>query len=242
MSIDKVSEITECFMAIADEKQAKNLSRFFKTAPGEYGFGDKFLGIRVPQTRAIVKAIAKDISEDEANGLIRSEWHEVRLAGFLSLAELYRRACRQKDEARQKAITDIYLNSIPFGNNWDLVDIICPNILGHRMLMHPEERHILYDLAESAGLWENRVSIVSTLAMIRKGQFEDTINLAIIHIKHPHDLMHKATGWMLREIGKRDEETLLHFLDRYATSLHRTALRYSLEKLSPQLRQHYMKL
>lgn len=239
---DIASEVLDCLMAKADERQAANLSRFFKTSPGQYGHGDKFLGIRVPETRAIVKEAKKGMTLTAAIELIHSEWHEVRLAGFLSLIELYRKAKKQKDEDAQKSIVDTYIELIPYGNNWDLVDLVSQYILGDRLLTHPDERGILYRLAASSNLWENRVSIVATFAMIRACSFDDTLRLAEIHMHHPHDLMHKATGWMLREIGKRDESVLIAFLDRYATSLPRTALRYSLEKLKPCLRHHYMTL
>lgn len=239
---DIASEVLDCLMAKADERQAANLSRFFKTSPGQYGHGDRFLGIRVPETRAIVKEAKKDMTLTAAIKLIHSEWHEVRLAGFLLLIELYRKAKKQKNEDEQKSIVDTYIELIPYGNNWDLVDLVSQYILGDRLLTHPDERRILYRLAASSNLWENRVSIVATFAMIRACSFDDTLRLAEIHMHHPHDLMHKATGWMLREIGKRDESVLIAFLDRYATSLPRTALRYSLEKFKPCLRHHYMTL
>lgn len=240
--MSNVENIISCMTAMADKKQAIQLSRFFKTAPEQYGHGDKFLGLRVPQTRAVVKAIKNDISLADAAELTRSEWHEVRLAGFLLTIELYRKAKRQKDEAGRKTVIDTYLALLDRGNNWDLVDLVCPQLLGDWLTDHPTDRAILRHLAKSDNLWANRVSIVSTLALIRLGHFDDVKQLAVIHLAHPHDLMHKAVGWMLREMGKRDESELLAFLDHYATRLPRTALRYALEKLSPELRSYYMAL
>ena len=149
---DIASEVLDCLMAKADERQAANLSRFFKTSPGQYGHGDRFLGIRVPETRAIVKEAKKGMTLTAAIELIHSEWHEVRLAGFLSLIELYRKAKKQKDEDAQKSIVDTYIELIPYGNNWDLVDLVSQYILGDRLLTHPDERGILYRLAESSNL------------------------------------------------------------------------------------------
>lgn len=242
MTTDIVSDITATFLSLADEKQAAILQRFFKTAPGQYGYGDKFLGLRVPQTRAIVKEARRLVTVEDACRLVRSEWHEIRLAGFLLLIELYRKAVKAKDSDEQKRIVDTYVSLIPYGNNWDLVDLVSQYILGDWLRERPDERATLYRLASSSNLWENRVSVVATLALIRDRQFDDTLRLAELHIAHPHDLMHKAVGWMLREVGKRDESVLTAFLDTHAASLPRTALRYSLERLPAAKRKHYMEL
>lgn len=228
----KSSYILQHLLALADEGQAKNLSRFFKTGPGDYGFGDKFLGIRVPQTRGVVKEVKGDVELADAVELTASEWHEVRLAGFLLIIELYLRAKRQGDEAQCRLTVETYTGLIPRGNNWDLVDLVCPYILGDYLTDHPTERNTLYQLAQSPNLWENRAAIVSTLALIRRGCFADTKRLAIILMPHPHDLIHKATGWMLREMGKRNEQELISFLDQHAAKLPRTALRYATERLN----------
>ena len=237
---DIASEVLDCLMAKADERQAANLSRFFKTSPGQYGHGDRFLGIRVPETRAIVKEAKKGMTLTAAIELIHSEWHEVRLAGFLSLIELYRKAKKQKDEDAQKSIVDTYIELIPYGNNWDLVDLVSQYILGDRLLTHPDERGILYRLAESSNLWENRVSIVATFAMIRACSFDDTLRLAEIHMHHPHDLMHKAVGWILRETGKKNEQVLTDYLLPRYKQMPRTMLRYAIERFEEPKRKAFL--
>lgn len=239
---EKASEILECLMAMGDEVQARQLQRFFKTAPGQYGHGDKFIGLCVPQTKLVVKEAKVDVEIADAVALVHSEWHEARFAGFLLMTELYKRVRKRKDESAQREIIDTYVSLIPRGNNWDLVDCVCPHLLGEWLVDHPDERKILYELAASDNLWAKRVSLVTNWMLVRHNQFEDLKKLAVIHINHPHDLIHKALGWMLREMGKRDETELTDFLDQYATQLHRTALRYSLEKLSADKKQYYMKL
>lgn len=230
--------------AMRDEAQARHLMRFFKCAPGEYGDGDRFLGIRVPVTRAAVKYWKRDVCLEDCMHLVASQWHEIRLAGFLLMIELYRAAKKKKDEAAMRHITDAYLGVIERGNNWDLVDLVCQYILGDRLVTHPEERGVLDELAAMDGrLWHQRVAIVSTFALIRAGEFADTLRIAETLLHHPHDLIHKATGWMLREVGKRGGLTDLKcFLDRHATAMPRTMLRYAIERLPERDRQYYLKM
>ena len=236
-------EIIQRFLSLSDAKEAEHLTRFFKTGEGEYGFGDKFLGIRVPATRNIVKEYKDSISIDTCVILIKSIWHEIRLAGFLSLIELYRKAKKQKDLISAQQIVNVYINHIPYGNNWDLVDLVCQYILGDWLVGHQYERNILDKFAGmDQSLWHQRVAIVSTFALIRSGEYSDTIRISKKLLSHNHDLIHKATGWMLREMGKRGGYSeLISFLDEYATTMPRTALRYAIERLPENLRQHYLK-
>ncbi|MDE6378836.1 MAG: DNA alkylation repair protein [Muribaculaceae bacterium] len=240
---EKAKEIEEAMIQMGDEKQAAHLMRFFKCAPGEYGYGDRFLGIKVPQTRAIVKECRNLVGIEDAVGLIKSDWHEVRLAGFLFLIELYKKAIKAKDKQTVDKIVNVYIDHIPFGNNWDLVDLVAPKILGEYLVDHPEKRKILDDFSKmSDSLWHQRVAIVATWTLICKGIYEDVTRISKKYLNHSHDLIHKASGWMLREMGKRGgEKELRDFLDSYATSMPRTMLRYSIERFPEQERQYYLK-
>lgn len=237
-------EINSRMLALADTAQARHLARFFKCGEGEYGFGDRFLGIKVPVTRSIVKECRNTaVGIDDCRRLITSEWHEVRLAGFLLLIELYRKAVKQKDASGIREIVDAYIELIPYGNNWDLVDLVCPSMLGDWLVDNPQQRHILDDFAGMAhSLWHQRVAIVATLPLIKASSYDATIRIAERYLSHRHDLIHKATGWMLREMGKRGGyDRLISFLDRHATTMPRTALRYAIERMPEELRQHYLK-
>lgn len=240
----EAQEIIRCFLLLENQKEAQHLARFFKTGNGEYGFGDKFLGIRVPVTRKIVKEYKDSVTIEDCISLIKSEWHEIRLAGFLLLIELYRKSKKTKDLTKAEEIVKVYIDHISYGNNWDLVDLVCPHILGDWLVVNPRRRHILDEFAEMENsLWHQRVAMVSTFSLIREGQFEDTIRIAVKFLCHSHDLIHKATGWMLREMGKRGgHDKLIDFLDEYATQMPRTALRYSIERFPEHLRLHYLNL
>lgn len=234
-------KISSELSAIADPEQVTVLSRFFKTGPGQYGEGDRFLGVKVPQTREIVKKYHKLGTLSDVDLLTKSTFHEERLAGFLLLVELYNSAKKKKDETGVVKIVDYYRSILDRGNNWDLVDLVAPKILGDRLLSSGQDAEpILMQLAASENLWKQRVSIVATLPLIKKGMYDLTLDLAIYLIPHEHDLIHKATGWMLREVGKKDERMLLAFLDHYCTKLPRTTLRYAVEKLEPRHRLQYM--
>ncbi|MDE6562549.1 MAG: DNA alkylation repair protein [Muribaculaceae bacterium] len=241
---EKAKEIEEAMIQMADEKQAAHLMRFFKCGPGEYGYGDRFLGIRVPHTRSLVKECRNLVGIEDAVGLVKSEWHEVRLAGFLFLIELFKKAVKAKDIQTKEKIVNIYIDLIPYGNNWDLVDLVAPKILGDYLVIHPEKRKILDDFsAMSDSLWHQRVAIVATWTLICHGIYDDVIRISKGYLNHSHDLIHKASGWMLREMGKRGgEKELRDFLDKYATSMPRTMLRYSIERFPEQERQYYLKL
>lgn len=218
---------------LADPLRAAGLQRFFKTAPGQYGEGDRFLGLALPQIRALEREF-RDLPLAEVERLLESSWHEARVLAVVILANAYPRA-READKQR---IYTLYLRRTDRVNNWDLVDLSAPHIVGAHLL--ERSRAPLRRLARSSVLWERRIAIVATQSFIRRDQFTDTLAIAKILMKDRHDLIHKAVGWMLREVGKRDESVLRAFLDAHAGSLPRTALRYSLERLPPRVRQRYM--
>ena len=221
--------------ARADASQVEGLSRFFKTGPGQYGEGDKFLGIKVPVTREVVKACWRETSRQDLEECIASEYHEVRLAALLALVELFRH-----NKPKQKEYVDFYLAHTDRINNWDLVDLSCYPLLGVWLL--DKDRQLLYDLAKNGKtLWEQRIGIVSTMTFIRHGQLQDTFDIADILLHHPHDLIHKAVGWLLREAGKRDKEALVQFLEPRWQTMPRTMLRYAIEKFPEAERQQYLK-
>lgn len=222
----------------ASEEQASTLKRFFKTGKGEYGEGDKFYGVRVPQTRNIIKNFRRNASLSDIDTLIKSEWHEERLAGFLLLIEIYQHHKKENEYVNQ--IIQFYIDHIQCGNNWDLVDLVAPKILGDWLITNHAQRHILYKLAISTSLWERRVAIVATLSLIRQFEFDDTEQISITLLSDRHDLIHKAIGWMLREIGKRDEQRLIKFINNYGFQMARTTLRYAIERLSPELKTYFM--
>lgn len=224
-------------MAQRDESQVEGLMRFFKTGKGEYGYGDKFLGIKVPVTRSVVKECWQEVTWENLEECITSEYHEVRLAALLCLVEIFSHA--KKAPTLQKQAVDFYLSHTKYINNWDLVDLSCYKLLGE--YLKNKDRKLLYDLAKKGKtLWEQRIGMVSTMAFIRGGETQDTFNIALILLDHPHDLIHKAVGWLLREAGKKDKKALLAFLDLHGSSMPRTMLRYAIEKLTPAQRQHYL--
>ena len=226
--------ITNKLQALSDAEKREIFPKFFKAGKGEYGEGDRFLGVTVPNIRAIAK-LHKDISIEEIRELIQSEWHEVRLCALIIMVE----KSKKKDEALRKELFNLYLSQTKRINNWDLVDLSCRFIIGEYLL--DKSRDILYHLAQSPLLWDNRIAIVSTYAFIRKGQLEDTYALSDLMMHHPHDLMHKAIGWMLREAGKRDSERLYDYVMSHRADIPRTMLRYAIEKFSPKERAILMK-
>ncbi|MBF1618044.1 DNA alkylation repair protein [Prevotella sp.] len=226
--------ITSELQALSNAEKREIFPRFFKAGKGEYGEGDRFLGVTVPNIRAIAK-LHKDISIEEIRELIQSEWHEVRLCALIIMVE----KSKKKDEALRKELFNLYLSQTKRINNWDLVDLSCRFIIGEYLL--DKSRDILYHLAQSPLLWDNRIAIVSTYAFIRKGQLEDTYALSDLMMHHPHDLMHKAIGWMLRESGKRNPERLYDYVMSHRADMPRTMLRYAIEKFSPKERAILMK-
>lgn len=239
------NDIIEIMTAMRNDEQRDILMRFFKTGKGQYGEGDDFLGLKVPQTRAIVKEI-DNMALDEVSALLHSPWHEIRLCGFLWLVKEMRRSLptRRNPSGNVKdieAIAQFYLANAKQANNWDLVDLSCEYVLGPWLLLFPEKRGILDRLAKSDNLWEQRISIVTTLAFIREDQFADTIRISQMLLRHPHDLIHKAVGWMLRETGKHDMDILRGFLAKYSADMPRTMLRYAIEKMDEKERKQWMK-
>lgn len=222
-------EIKKC----ENKEKAKILLRFFKTGKGEYGEGDIFLGIIVPEQRAIARKF-KDISFSEVQKLLNSNIHEHRMIALLILIEKYKRA----DELEKEKIFKLYLKNTKNINNWDLVDLSCPQIVGDFLLS--KDRSILYSFAKSKNLWERRIAIISTFAFIRDNQFADTFKIAEMLLDDEHDLLHKAVGWMLRETGKRDEKKEKEFIDKHCADMPRTMLRYSIERLSEKDRKKYL--
>jgi len=228
--------ILQELFSVANPAKAKFLQGFFKTGKGQYAEGDVFLGIVVPVTRNIVKE-NKTLPLSEIQILLDSEYHEARLAGLLFLVQQFKKA---KTEKEQKEIFDFYLENARKANNWDLVDVTCRDVIG-LYLLDKDDRSVLYRLAESDNLWEQRIAIVSTWIFIKHKQYDDTLALSEKLLTHKHDLMHKAIGWMLREVGKKDRETLFEFLDKHHKTMPRTALRYAIEHFSPEKKAYYMK-
>jgi 3-methyladenine DNA glycosylase AlkD len=217
----------------ADPARAKIMQNFFKTGPGEYAEGDVFLGLTVPQTRSVAKE-CRGLSLDDLAVLLESKFHEERLLALIVLTQQFERA----DEAGQKAIYEFYLDHRARINNWDLVDVSAPRIVGGYLLTRP--RTMLHKLAKSKSLWDRRIAIVATWWLIRARDFDDCLQLCETLIHDKHDLIHKATGWMLREVGKKDVATLKRFLAIYKDKLPRTALRYAIEKFSLDERKMYL--
>ena len=222
----------------ACEAQVPGLSRFFKTGPGQYGEGDRFLGIKVPVTRAVVKRLWRETGFPELEECIGSEYHEVRLAALLTLVEIFSHA--RNHPALQQRCVDFYLSHTERINNWDLVDLSCYPVLGQWLL--DKDRSLLYQLARSGKcIWEQRIGIVSTMTFIRHGQTDDTFAIADILLHHPHDLIHKAVGWLLREAGKRDKAALEAFLDTRRSVMPRTMLRYAIERFPEEERKYFLR-
>jgi 3-methyladenine DNA glycosylase AlkD len=234
----KISEselIRSELRSVSDPAKARFLARFFRTGPGEYGEGDLFLGISVPSIRKIVRA-HRNVGLNEAQSLIYSEYHEERLAALLLLVEMYRRG----DESCKKTIYDFYLGNTSQINNWDLVDVTAPHIVGAHL--HGKNSSVLGRLARSKSLWERRISILSTHYFIRQGEGDETLRIAELLLRDPHDLIHKAVGWMLREVGNRcSVEKECEFLDRHSALMPRTMLRYAIERFSSEMKSRYMK-
>ena len=223
-------------LQIANPEKAKILSGFFKTGKGEYGEGDIFLGLTVPQNRDIAKKYY-NASFETFSELLRSPYHEFRASALFALVLRFKKI---KEESSRREIVDFYLRHTRYINNWDLVDLSCSYILGEYLLHRSHD--ILLSLSNSSCMWEQRIAIVSTHAFIRNDRFDTTLMLAEKYLSHTHDLIHKATGWMLREVGKRNLDVLLTFLNTHAHKMPRTALRYAIEKLSPEERQSYLSI
>lgn len=232
--MQKLFNLKQELKNLANPKQAEVLQRFFKTGKGEYGEGDVFLGIRVPVQRKVAKQF-KDLELLEIGELLNSEIHEERLVSLLILIEQYQKA----DEKLKKKLYDFYLSNAKNINNWDLVDLSAPKIMGDYLL--DKSRVILYKLAKSENLWEKRIAILSTFTFIRNNEYEDTLKIAEILLSDKHDLIHKAAGWMLREVGKKDQMVEEVFLKKFCKIMPRTMLRYSIERFDKGKKEFYMK-
>ena len=256
-------EIITYMESLQNDEQRQVLMGFFKTGPGEYGYGDEFLGLKVPQTREVVKAAGLDFPLEEVPVLLMNRWHEVRLCGFLILVAKFEKQATKRLEHDAEAIkkrdeiVKLYLQYAEQANNWDLVDLSVHKILGHWLLLptkapllSPEgevslhtdyKRKVLDELAASPCLWKQRMSIVCTWKTSQQGDPSWCLRYAEIHLHHPHDLMHKAVGWMLREMGKRCSMDLLRdFLRQHAHEMPRTMLRYAIEKMPERERKEWM--
>lgn len=231
-----VKELLKDLNKFANPVKAKVLARFFKTGKGGYGEGDKFLGIMVPQQRVVVKKYYKEVNIIDIQKLLDSQIHEHRLTGVLLLVAKYKKA----NALEKENIYSFYLKNLKLGNinNWDLVDLSAPNIVGDYLF--DKDRSVLYHLANSSKLWERRVSVLATFFFIRQKDFTDALKIYKILLKDKHDLIHKAVGWMLRESGKRDKKVLIKFLDKFCAKMPRVTLRYSIEKLEENERQKYL--
>ena len=227
-------KIKQRLLAFGNTEKVEHSRYFFKTGKGQYGEGDKFIGCTVPETRGVA-GTCKETSFAELEKLLNDEFHECRLCALIILSAQFQRA----SELKRGEIVDFYLSHTHRVNNWDLVDLSCCQIIGE-WLKERQDRTLLYTLAQSGLLWEQRIAVVSTMAFIRNNDFTDTLRLCELFLTHTHDLIHKACGWMLREAGKRDEMILTGFLDRYYSVMPRTMLRYSIERLSPAQKSKYM--
>jgi 3-methyladenine DNA glycosylase AlkD len=232
--METFDEIRQTFRRLADANRARHSQKFFRTGPGEYGEGDVFLGITVPQIRQTAKRCAK-LSEEEILQLLQSSYHEERLLAALILVGRF----KSSDEHQQKRIYQLYIKHKKFINNWDLVDLSAPNIVG--VYLQDKDKSPLYRLAVSKNLWDRRMAILATLAFIKQRQYDDTLAIAEILLEDGEDLIHKSVGWMLREVGKQDPAAEEAFLKIHYRRMPRTMLRYAIEKFAENRRQQYLK-
>jgi 3-methyladenine DNA glycosylase AlkD len=228
-----ITEITD----LADDYRSQVYNSFFKTGQGEYGYGDNFLGVTVPYLRKITKKYYQSISLLEIQALLENDYHEIRFCALTMLVYQYQKA-NILDE--KEVIIKFYIQNLEYLNNWDLVDVTAPKILGQHILENYPAKNIIYELSKSDDMWSQRIAIMSTFPLIKHGIFDDFLYLANLYLVSKHDLIHKAVGWMLREMGKVDYAELIKFLDLNADMMPRTMLRYSIEKLPEDKRQYYL--
>ena len=227
-------EVVNALKLVASEERRKVNEWFFKTGKGEYGYGDIFLGVTAPDIRRIAKKFSQEISLQELTELIRSPIHEVRLCALIILVNKYKKENSDK-------IYQYYMDHLTAINNWDLVDSSAPYIVGDYLYKHPEKSKILIDFSHSENLWVRRISIVSTFTFIKNNEFNTTLEIAKLLLNDNHDLIHKALGWMLREIYKRDERIIKRFLRQNYAQIPRTTLRYAIERMDKEERLLYLK-
>ena len=231
-----LDQLKKDLQKLANSKKGKDLSRFFKTGKGEYGEGDMFLGISVPDQRKIAKKYS-ELQLNKIQEFLSSKIHEHRLTSLFILISKFEKG----NNKLKKEIFDFYLKNTKNINNWDLVDLSAPKILGAYIIDHLKEKKILYKLAKSKNLWEKRIAMLSTFAFIKNNEFDDALKISKILLKDEHDLIHKAVGWMLREIGKKDQKTEEKFLKKHYKKMPRTMLRYAIEKFQKNKKEFYMK-
>ena len=237
MTNNILKEIKESLAVLSIPEKAAFFPKFFKTGKGEYGEGDLFLGVKVPDQRAVAKEYYAKISLEELSELLSSPYHEHRLTALIMLISKFEKT---KDLSVKKEIITFYLKHLDFINNWDLVDTTCYKILG-RYAFENQKENLLRELADSDQMWHKRIAVVGTMHYIKKGSFELTKEFVTQNLYHPHDLMHKANGWLLREMGNKNEAELISYLNQYYKEMPRTCLRYAIEKLDEELRQDYLK-
>ncbi|MFH0976996.1 MAG: DNA alkylation repair protein [Spirochaetota bacterium] len=227
-------QIKSELLSKANKEKAKGLQRFFKTGPDQYGEGDIFIGITVPEQRVTAKKF-RDAGLKEIEKLLHDKIHECRLTALLILCEKFNKA----DPGLRKEIFELYMDNYEYINNWDLVDLSAPKIAGEYLL--DKNRSYLYELAKSGNLWKQRIAVLASYAFIKNNDFSDTLKLSELLLNHKHDLIHKAVGWMLREAGKRNVNILKTFLNKHYKKMPRTMLRYAIEKLDENTRLKYLK-
>ena len=232
--MDALKDVEKELFSFADKEKVAVFKRFFKTGKGQYGENDEFIGVNLPAQRKVARKFYDKLSFTEFEKLLRSPIHEHRHTALIMLTIKYKKS----DDADRKKIVSFYLKNRKYINNWDLVDSSAPYILGKHLLNEPKD--ILTKLAKSKNLWDKRIAIVATWWFIRENKYDDALKLIKIVLNDKHDLIHKASGWMLREIGDRDINILENFLEKYADVMPRTMLRYAIEKLAPAKRKYYM--
>jgi 3-methyladenine DNA glycosylase AlkD len=231
----RYERIIDELRGLGSPEKAQQLSRFFKTGAGEYGEGDRFLGITMPVQREVVRRHAQEVSLHDIEQLVTHELHECRMVGLLLLIARYEKS---RDEQQRDGYARWYVEHVQYVNSWDLVDVTCPRILGPWLA--DRDRTVLYELARADHLWSNRIAMITTLYFIKREDFTDTLRLADLLIDHRHDLMHKAVGWMLREVGKRDAACEKAFLKERYARMPRTMLRYAIERFPEEERKRYL--
>ena len=231
------NQILEALQFLSTPEKRDFLPYFFKTGKGQYAEGDQFIGVVVPDSRKLVKEYWQKATLDDVQEILKSEFHEMRLVALLILVTKFEKT---QDEKEKKTLVDFYLKNTKYINNWDLVDLSCYKLLG-KYCFDNQKDNILKKLSNSENMWEKRIAIVATMYHIKKGSHDLTIELALNNLNHSHDLMHKANGWLLREMGKKDKKKLLNFLKTHYQNMPRTSLRYAIEKLDEDLRQDFLK-
>ena len=232
-----LKEIEEALAVLSIPEKAAFFPKFFKTGKGEYGEGDLFLGVKVPDQRIVAKEYYSKISLEELSRLLSSKYHEHRLTALFILILKFEKT---KDNKVKDEVVEFYLNHLQYVNNWDLVDSSCYKILG-RYAFDNQKEELLRKLSGSEEMWHKRIAVVGTMYHVKKGSFELMKEFVTQNLRHTHDLMHKANGWLLREMGQKNESELISYLNKYYKEMPRTCLRYAIEKLSEDLRQDYLR-